>query len=109
MARDDSECFQVSDNLSLQQLMDLISDVAPQYCFVRVYLFGSRARGDYRSDSDYDFCVVPGTGCTILDLGGFLMDMEEALGSEVNVVSERGLKKSFLESIESERRVVYEA
>ncbi len=105
----DNECILVSDNLSLEQLKGLIRDVAPQYCFVRVYLFGSRARGDYRSDSDYDFCVVPSTGCTLFDLGGFLMDMEEVLGSDVNVVSERGLKKSFLESIESERRVVYEA
>ena len=108
MTRDD-ECILVSDGLSLEQLKDLIRGVASQYCFVRVYLFGSRARGDYRSNSDYDFCIVPSTGCTLFDLGGFLMDMEEILGSDVNVVSERGLKKSFLESIESERRVVYEA
>ena len=104
-----SNCILVSDSLSLEQLKDLIRDVAPQYCFVCVYLFGSRARGDYRSDSDYDFCIVPSTGCTLFDLGGFLMDMEEILGSDVNVVSERGLKKSFLKSIESERKVVYEA
>jgi hypothetical protein len=37
------------------------------------------------------------------------MGMEEILGSDVNVVSERGLKKSFLKSIEPERKVVYEA
>ena len=56
MTRDD-ECILVSDGLSLEQLKDLVRDVAPQYRFVRVYLFGSRARGDYRSDSDYDFYV----------------------------------------------------
>ena len=109
MAHDGGDSFPVSDSLSLGQLKDLVRGAAPQYRFVRVYLFGSRARGDWRSDSGYDFCVVPSDGYTLFDLGGFLMDMEEALGTEVSVVSERGLKKSFLESIESERRTVYEA
>ena len=109
MTSGDGGCFQVSDSLSFEQLKDLVRDAASQYRFVRVYLFGSRARGGWHSGSDYDFCVVPAAGCTLFDLGGFLMDMEEALGSKVSVVSERGLKSSFLESIKAERITVYEA
>ena len=39
----------------LEQLVARIVEVAQP---THVYLFGSRARGDARSDSDYDFLVV---------------------------------------------------
>ena len=43
------------DDPNLQCLLDqLVSDLKPE----QVYLFGSRARGNFTSDSDYDLMVV---------------------------------------------------
>lgn len=57
-----------------------------------VRVFGSVARGEARPDSDVDFLVDMEPGRTLLDMGGLLMDLRDALGREVDLVTERGLK-----------------
>ena len=98
----------VSDSITLGKLREIVSDIAPNYPFRKVYLFGSRARGDYYPNSDYDFCIVPDESYTMLDMGGFLMDMQDALCCEISVVSEKGMDKRFLEAIINERKLIYE-
>lgn len=98
----------VSDSITLGKLKEITSNIAPDYPFKKVYLFGSRARGDYNLNSDYDFCIVPDEGYTILDMGGFLIDMQDALRCEISVVSEKGMDGKFLNAIVNERRVIYE-
>ena len=98
----------VSDSITLGMLKEITSNIAPNYPFKKVYLFGSRARGDYSYSSDYDFCIVPDEGYTILDMGGFLIDMQDALRCEISVVSEKGMNREFLDAIVKERRVIYE-
>lgn len=56
-----------------------------------VRVFGSIARGDQRSESDVDFLVDFESGRSLLDLTGPWLDLEEALGCKVDVVSSRGL------------------
>ena len=57
-----------------------------------VRVFGSVARGDQRSGSDIDFLVDFEPGRSLLDLTGLWLDLENALGCKVDVVSSRGLK-----------------
>ena len=57
-----------------------------------VRVFGSIARGDQRSDSDIDLLVDFEPGRSLLDLTGLWLDLEEALGCKVDVVSSRGLR-----------------
>ncbi|MGH3807467.1 MAG: nucleotidyltransferase family protein, partial [Pseudonocardiaceae bacterium] len=45
-----------------------------------VRVFGSVARGDARMGSDVDFLVDMEVGRSLLDLGGFLMDLQNLLG-----------------------------
>lgn len=40
------------------ELKQLLADIRKLYSGAKVYLFGSRARGDYREHSDYDLIVV---------------------------------------------------
>lgn len=54
-------------------------------------LFGSRARGDARSDSDVDFLVDMPSGCSLLDVGRLMMDLQDVLGCKVDVVEPEGL------------------
>lgn len=57
-----------------------------------VRVFGSTARGDQQPGSDIDFLVDFEAGRSLLDLTGLWLDLEQALGCKVDVVSSRGLK-----------------
>jgi uncharacterized protein len=57
----------------------------------RVRIFGSRARGDARPDSDVDILVDLEKGRSALALGGLLMDLQDLLGKKVDVVTPAAL------------------
>jgi len=56
-----------------------------------VRVFGSAVRGEDRPDSDVDFLVELEEGRSLMDLGGLLMDLQNLLGRNVDVVTERAL------------------
>ena len=41
-----------------QKLLQIISFLKDKYIPIRLFLYGSRAHGNYRTDSDYDFVMV---------------------------------------------------
>lgn len=51
-----------------------------------VRVFGSVATGENRPGSDIDFLVDLDEGRGLLDLGGFLWDLQNLLGVEVDLV-----------------------
>jgi len=57
-----------------------------------VRVFGSIARGQPHSTSDVDFLVDFEPGGSLLDLTGLWLDLEDALGYKIDVVSSRGLR-----------------
>ena len=69
-----------------------ILEIAEKRGARNVRVFGSIARGEQRSGSDIDILVDFQPGRSLLDLTGLWLDLEEALGSKVDVVSSRGLK-----------------
>ena len=66
--------------------------LARRYHTYDVRVFGSVARGDTHRRSDVDFLVKTAPKCSLFDLGGLLMDLQELLGCKVDVVTEAGLK-----------------
>lgn len=94
---------------TFDELCRVVGDIAAEYGMIRVYLFGSRARGDNRPDSDYDFCVVAPEGMGLFRMGGFYGKLEEALGAEVDIVSERAISGDFSREVLRDRKLVYEA
>jgi predicted nucleotidyltransferase len=55
-----------------------------------VRVFGSVARGDATAGSDVDILVHPAPDASLFDLAGFMAEIAELLGIDVDVVSDRG-------------------
>ena len=73
--------------------------IARRYGARRVRVFGSVARGEARPDSDIDFLVELEPGRSLFDLGGMLYELQNLLGVEVDVVTEKGLRKRIREQV----------
>ena len=71
---------------------DEIRRLGAKYGAKNIRIFGSVARGEARADSDVDVLVDLDPGRSLLDLGGLLMDLQELLGCQVDVVTEKGLR-----------------
>jgi hypothetical protein len=65
----------------------------------RVRVFGSRAYGNARPDSDVDILVDLEQGRSALALGGLLMDLQDLLGLRVDVVTSAALHPKIREKV----------
>ena len=75
----------------LSKKRDEIMKVATINGARNIRVFGSVARGEADEKSDVDFLVEMEPGRSLLDLGGLLMDLQDVLGRNVDVVTERCL------------------
>lgn len=86
----------------LQQKRDDIIRLATAHGASNVRIFGSVARGEADENSDLDILVDLEPGRSLFDLGGLLMDLQELLGYQVDVMTERGLKARIREQVLAE-------
>jgi len=89
-------------NELLQEKRETILRIAARHGAHNVRIFGSVARGEADEQSDIDFLVELEPGRNLLDLGGLLMDLQELLGRNVDVITERGLKPRIRERVLNE-------
>ena len=66
--------------------------IAARHGARNVRIFGSVARGEADEKSDIDLLVDMEPGRSLFDMGGLLMDLQELLGREVDVVTQKGLR-----------------
>jgi predicted nucleotidyltransferase len=71
---------------------------------LHIALFGSRARGDFRQDSDVDVLldIAPGAKFSILNLVGVEEIISKATGLKSNAVMRRSLDDGFKKTIASD-------
>jgi predicted nucleotidyltransferase len=79
-----------------------IEQIAARFGIQRVRVFGSVARGTDDEQSDVDFLVELAPDRSLLDLGGFLYEMRSLLGTDVDVVTEKGIRKRIRERVLAE-------
>jgi predicted nucleotidyltransferase len=79
-----------------------ILDLAERYHAADVRVFGSVARGDSTPQSDVDILIKVRRGCSLLDLGGLLEDLQQLLACRVDLVVEDGLKPHLRDSVMKE-------
>ena len=87
---------------SLGESRDAILSAAAAHGVRDVRVFGSVARGDAGAGSDVDLLVVLDPDRSLVDLGAFLMDVQDLLDCRVDVVTEAGLKPRLRERVLSE-------
>lgn len=73
--------------------------IATQHGARNVRIFGSVVRGEAVEESDIDLLVDMEPGRSLFDLGGLLMDLQELLGRNVDVVTEKGLRPRLRERV----------
>lgn len=101
----------IRSNPTLEELHDIVAPIAAKHGIIRVYLFGSRARGESNEESDYDFCITVPERFGLMDMGGFLYDLKEILEANVDLVCEEDIykKPNFMEEILRDRKIIFEA
>ena len=79
-----------------------VLEIAGQHGAHHVRVFGSVARGEAQPESDIDFLVEMEPGRSLLDIGGLVMELQQLLGHNVDVVTERGLKSRIRDRVLAE-------
>jgi hypothetical protein len=93
------------------QLESVTCNVLDQYPVKRAAFFGSAARGTMTETSDVDILVEFLPGTPGLDFFGLRVDLEEALGRPIDLVTWNGLenaKPNFKNNVKREARIIYE-
>jgi len=72
----------------LQIRREEILGIAQRHGAKNVRVFGSRARGEARPNSDFDILVTVGEHTSLLDIIAIKQDLEDLLRSTVHVVTE---------------------
>jgi hypothetical protein len=93
---------------TIPEIQEIVSKLAQEYGAQRIYLFGSYARGDMTEDSDIDLRIDKGS-IRGLELAGLLCDLEDALGTSVDLIPTGGLDAKFLSTIHNDEVLLYEA
>ena len=95
----------------LEHIETKAHNVLMQYPVKRAALFGSAARGEMTEQSDIDMLVEFLPHARGLDFFGLRVDLEEALGCSVDLMTWNALAKSkpsFQQSVTNEARLIYE-
>lgn len=94
--------FNMSYEDILQTHRQEILAIARRYGAVNIRVFGSVARHEASLDSDIDFLVEMEPGRSLFDLGGLLYELQELLGVDVDVVTEKGLRMRIRDQVLSQ-------
>ena len=94
---------------SLNEIRNKAIPIAEKYGIQRLGLFGSYARGEQNEQSDLDFLIRKGKMCGLVQYMGFVLDLEDAFGCHVDVVTDGIDDQRFLNTIRKDEVLLYEA
>jgi len=94
----------------LEELRKIIAPIAASYGVPKMYLFGSRVRGDNREDSDYDLCIDVPVTFDLFRIGALMYDLKDALKKDVDIVCEDDVfdLPEIKEAMLRDRRIIFE-
>ena len=96
--------------MSTQTMTQQIAEYFKTQPVLKVWLFGSFARGEETPESDVDLLIVPDKSqhFTLFTLSGMYEDLKELLGREVDLITDGGLMPFARESADHDKILIYE-
>ena len=96
-----------SVNPSMEEIKRIAEPIAEEYGLKSLYLVGSRARGDNRPDSDYDFCFEMKKP-SAMKAAGLMDKLSKAFNKEVDLIDRTVATGEFLDRINKDGVLIYE-
>lgn len=99
--------------MTREEIIEKLREMEPELRargITRMQMFGSRARGDERSDSDLDLLVDfdPRSSLSLLDVSGIRLDVSDRLGIDTYLMEGRSLAQRFRSRISDDLLPVFE-
>ena len=104
---DDGSFKEEPAEISIDELREIVRPIAKKYDLKSLYLIGSRARGDNRPDSDYDFCFEMKRPSAI-KAAGLMGDLSKAVNMEIDLVNKNSAEGEMLDNIKKDGILIYE-
>ena len=89
-------------------IKEKVAPIASRYGIKQMYLFGSRARGDNRDDSDYDFLISSGDLKSLWKYIAFWTELEDTFHSSVDVISDTSFDQDIIRETRKDGLLIYE-
>jgi hypothetical protein len=84
-------------------------EICQRHQVTKISLFGSMVRGETTNRSDIDLVIEFAEKKSLLTLARLEREVSDALGREVDVLTENAISPYLRERIKSEMQVIYEA
>lgn len=94
--------------LSADVIRAKVGKAASEHDIVKVYLFGSYARGEASEASDVDLCLETGPSFSLFNAGALSLELERELEAPIGLVTERSLHPFVREGMLRDRVLLYE-
>ena len=92
--------------MDIEDIKKKILPILQRYGVKKIGLFGSSVRGEIREDSDIDILVEIESDISLLEFVGVKLEIEEALGKEIDLVEYNTIKPLLRERILKEQVVI---
>lgn len=93
--------------LTVEKIREIVTKVGKKYGIKNAYLFGSYAKGTANENSDVDIIVDMSNMHRYKDYFHFCDDLENELGTDVDVISEEGMFPGFFDLVKNDRIPLY--
>ena len=92
---------------TIEEIKAIVAPIAAVHDVDRIYLFGSYARGEATAGSDIDLRVDKGRLKGLFALGALYLDLEDALGKHLDLLTTGSLERDFLQNIAKDEILLY--
>ena len=92
---------------TINQIQIIVSPIAKERGVKSVALFGSYATGKANADSDIDLIIEKGMVCSLYQISGLRLALEDALHLPVHLITTESNDSSFLGRIANEEVLLY--
>jgi predicted nucleotidyltransferase len=90
----------------IKKVKQQLHKIAAKYGILKVYVFGSVARGESNDVSDVDFLIEMDDNVSAFNVGAFQYEVQQLLGVKIDVIPTFALKRvddqDFVKTVQSE-------